>query len=48
MIFVATKIVGQTKFVPSPILVLLLDLGSGMDKIKIRDPGKTSQIRNTD
>jgi hypothetical protein len=42
MIFVVTKIVGKTKFVPPPILVLLLDLGSGMDKNQ--DPGSGKNI----
>jgi hypothetical protein len=39
MIFVATKN-GRTKKKCSPfLLVLLLDPGSGMNKIRIRDPG---------
>ncbi len=29
-------------------IVLTVDSGSGMEKIRFRDPGKTSQIRNTD
>jgi len=42
MIFAATKIGGTKKNFPSPLLVLLLDSGSGMDKNQ--DPG--SGIKN--
>jgi hypothetical protein len=37
MIFVTKKMVGQHKISPPPLLVLLLDPGSGMDKNQ--DPG---------
>jgi hypothetical protein len=44
MIFMATKKVGQLIF-PPPLLLLLLDLGSGMDKSQ--DPGSNLRICNT-
>jgi hypothetical protein len=42
MIFAATKIGGTKKNFPSPLLVLLLDSGSGMDKNQ--DPGSGIKI----
>ncbi len=45
MIFVATKMVGQTKYFPPSSFGAVLDPGSGMDKNQ--DPGKMSRIRNT-
>jgi hypothetical protein len=38
--------VGLNFFSPPPLMVLLLDLGCGMDKNK--DPGEKSRIRNTE
>ncbi len=38
---------GRTTNPPSPLL-LLLDPGSGMEKIRIQDPEETSRIRNTE
>jgi hypothetical protein len=46
VIFMATKR-GITKiFFPISLLLLFLDPGSWMDKIRIRDPWQTSRIRN--
>jgi len=39
MIFVTTKMVGQQKIFSPPLLVLLLDSGSGSGMDKNQDPG---------
>jgi hypothetical protein len=47
MIFVATKNGRTQKIFPSPLSVMLLDSGSRMDKIRIRDVYPGSSIPDT-